>query len=37
VQGIPALFAFRGGRVDARQAGVADFNTLKGWVDRLAA
>jgi thioredoxin 2 len=37
VQGIPALFAFRGGQVGARQAGVADFNTLKAWVERLAA
>jgi thioredoxin 2 len=37
VQGIPALFAFRGGQVGARQAGVADLNILKSWVDRLAA
>jgi thioredoxin 2 len=37
VQGIPALFAFRGGQVDARQAGVADFKTLKSWVDGRAA
>jgi thioredoxin 2 len=37
VQGIPALFAFQGGQVAARQAGVADLATLQGWVDRLAA
>jgi thioredoxin 2 len=35
VQGIPALFAFRGGKVAARQAGVTDPNTLRGWVERL--
>lgn len=37
VQGIPALFAFKGGQVAARQAGVADMNTLKAWVDRFGA
>ena len=37
VQGIPALFAFQKGQVAARQSGVADVNTLKSWVDRLAA
>jgi thioredoxin 2 len=36
VQGIPALFAFRGGAVAARQAGVTDSATLRGWVERLA-
>jgi thioredoxin 2 len=36
VQGIPALFAFRGGRIAAQQAGLADLGVLKGWVDRLA-
>jgi thioredoxin 2 len=36
VQGIPALFAFSGGKVAARQAGVADPGTLRGWVERLA-
>jgi thioredoxin 2 len=36
VQGIPALFAFRGGQVAARQAGVADFATLRGWVEGVA-
>lgn len=36
VQGIPALFAFHGGRVAARQAGVTDPATLRSWVDRLA-
>jgi thioredoxin 2 len=34
VQGIPALFAFRGGEVAARQSGVADLATLRGWVER---
>ena len=33
VQGIPALFAFRAGKVGAHQAGVADFATLERWVD----
>jgi thioredoxin 2 len=36
VQGIPALFAFKGGQVVARQAGVADLALLRGWVDRFA-
>lgn len=36
VQGIPALFAFKGGRVAAQQAGLADLNLLRGWVDRFA-
>lgn len=35
VQGIPALFAFRGGEVAARHAGVADLALLRGWVDQL--
>ena len=35
IQGIPALFAFRGGEVAARHAGVADLALLRGWVDRL--
>ncbi len=35
VQGIPALFAFKGGKVAARQSGLADVHTLSGWVDRL--
>jgi thioredoxin 2 len=34
VQGIPALFVFRGGRVAARQAGVTDLATLRGWVEK---
>ncbi len=34
VQGIPALFAFQGGKVAARQSGLADIAILKGWVDR---
>ncbi|MET0294590.1 MAG: thioredoxin TrxC [Phenylobacterium sp.] len=37
VQGIPALFAFKGGQVVARQAGVADAALLRGWVERLTA
>lgn len=37
VQGIPALFAFRGGQVAVRHAGVADLALLRGWVDRLGA
>jgi thioredoxin 2 len=36
VQGIPALFAFRGGEVAARHSGVADAATLRSWVERLA-
>lgn len=36
VQGIPALFAFQGGKVAARQAGVTDAATLRAWVQRLA-
>ena len=37
VQGIPALFVFKDGKVAAHHAGVADANLLKGWVDRFAA
>ena len=37
VQGIPALFAFRGGQVAAHQAGVADLGVLRGWVEGLAS
>jgi thioredoxin 2 len=36
VQGIPALFAFQGGKVAARQAGVTDPSTLREWVRRFA-
>lgn len=36
VQGIPALFAFSGGKVAARQAGVTDPATLRSWVERLS-
>lgn len=36
VQGIPALFAFSGGKVAAHHAGVADMGLLTGWVDRFA-
>ena len=37
VQGIPALFAFKGGKVAARHSGVVDASVLRGWVDRFAA
>lgn len=36
VQGIPALFAFHGGKVAARHAGVAEAGLLATWVERLA-
>ena len=36
VQGIPALFAFQGGKVVQRQSGVTDAATLRNWVQRLA-
>jgi thioredoxin 2 len=36
VQGIPALFAFVGGKVAAQQAGLSDASLLRGWVDRFA-
>jgi thioredoxin 2 len=36
VQGIPALFAFQGGKITARQSGVAQEAQLRGWVDRFA-
>jgi thioredoxin 2 len=34
VQGIPALFAFAGGNVAARQAGLSDAGVLRAWVDQ---
>ena len=34
VQGIPALFAFTGGKVVARQAGLSDAGLFRTWVDR---
>jgi thioredoxin 2 len=37
IQGIPALLAFREGKVVARQAGLTDAPALRGWVERLAA
>ena len=36
VQGIPALFAFSGGKVAARQSGLSDAAVLRRWVDRFA-
>ena len=36
IQGIPALFAFSGGKVSARHAGVADPALLRRWVQELA-
>jgi thioredoxin 2 len=37
VQGIPALFVLKHGRVLARQAGVASLATLEGWVRQFGA
>lgn len=36
VQGIPALFAFVGGKVAAQQAGLSDPGLFRQWVDRFA-
>ena len=36
VQGIPALLAFKNGNVVARQAGVTDLGTLRGWAERFS-
>lgn len=36
VQSIPALFVFQAGKVAARQAGVTDAATLRGWVQKFA-
>jgi len=36
VQGIPALLVFQGGKVVARQSGVTDAATLRGWVERFS-
>jgi thioredoxin 2 len=36
VQGIPALFAFKDGKVAAHQAGVADAALLRGWAERFS-
>jgi thioredoxin 2 len=33
VQGIPALFMFRNGKVTAQHAGLLDFSTLKRWIE----
>jgi thioredoxin 2 len=33
VQGVPALFAFKGGKVAAQQAGLSDAAVLRRWVD----
>ena len=32
VRGIPALFLFKGGKVAAQHAGVADLNLMRNWV-----
>lgn len=37
VRGIPALFAIKGGRVEAQHAGLADARMLASWVKRLSA
>jgi thioredoxin 2 len=37
VQGIPALFVFKDGKVAAHQAGLADERLLRGWVEQFAA
>jgi thioredoxin 2 len=37
VQGIPALFAFTGGEVAARQSGLSDPNLLRAWVEQLSS
>lgn len=37
VQGIPALFAFRGGKVAATHSGVTDSVALRDWVQQLEA
>jgi thioredoxin 2 len=34
VQGIPALFAFKGGQVAARHAGMVDGGLLRDWVEK---
>ncbi|MCR5877387.1 thioredoxin TrxC [Phenylobacterium sp. J367] len=36
IQGIPALSVIQGGKVVARQSGLAQESQLKGWVDRFA-
>ena len=36
VQGIPALLAFKNGNVVARQAGVTDLGTMRGWAERFS-
>ena len=36
VQGIPALFLFKNGKVAARHAGVMDFAALRRWVEQAA-
>jgi thioredoxin 2 len=37
VQGIPALFAFRGSKIAASHAGVTDSVALRNWVQQLEA
>lgn len=36
VQGIPALFAFKGGEIAARQAGLSDPRLFAQWVDQFS-
>ena len=36
IRGIPALFAFSGGKVAAQQAGLSDPGVLRAWVDQFA-
>ena len=37
VQGIPALFVFKQGRVVAQHAGLTNIAALRNWVERFAA
>ena len=34
VQGVPALFVFKGGRLAAQKAGAMDFNSFVRWVEQ---
>ncbi len=37
IQGIPALFAFKGGEIAARQAGLSDPGLFRQWVNQFSA